>query len=255
MIINGTALLGAAPIAGMLTEKKHIHGTSYGLGEAGYDIRIKQDIRFVAKKDGSSLVSILEPNKSRPTLHEGRFVLASAIERFQMPQNLVAVVHDKSTWARKGLSVFNTVLEPGWNDYLTLELVYHGQGDLHIPAGSGIAQVMFHSLAEPAQYNGKYQNQADEPVPAKAGTFCSKCGAEQFNSPSGLTCKNGHGGAEPAKPPIAPLGSAGGPVKLWDENGVYPQNLDVFVQEQCLHHFVYDVADMSSYCTKCEYKP
>ena len=58
-----------------------------------------------------------------------------------MPRDMVGVVHDKSTWARRGLSVFNTVIEPGWRGKLTLELVYHGGQDLLIPAGSGIYPV------------------------------------------------------------------------------------------------------------------
>jgi dCTP deaminase len=83
-----------------------------------------------------------------------------------MPVTLMGIVHDKSTWARKGLSVFNTVIEPGWDGFLTLELVYHGEGTLHLPAGCGIAQVVFHEVKEPAQYSGKYQNQEDRPVEA-----------------------------------------------------------------------------------------
>ena len=102
------------------------HGVSYGLGEAGYDIRIKQGVA-------------LNP--------VSRFILASTVEYFNMPKNLVAVVHDKSTWARQGLSVFNTVIEPGWRGYLTLELVYHGSEELYIPQGAGIAQVLFHRCA------------------------------------------------------------------------------------------------------------
>ncbi len=86
-----------------------------------------------------------------------------------MPPYLVGIVHDKSTWARRGLSVFNTVIEPGWRGFLTLELVYHGGDRLHIPAGAGIAQVIFHDLASPAAYDGKYQDQADQPVGAKHG--------------------------------------------------------------------------------------
>lgn len=85
-----------------------------------------------------------------------------------MPNHLVGVVHDKSTWARQGLSVFNTVIEPTWEGYLTLELVYHGNGELLIPAGVGIAQVLFYGLLQEASYaDGKYQNQPDEPVGAK----------------------------------------------------------------------------------------
>ena len=96
----------------------------------------------------------------------GRMVLASAIEEFDMPASLVGVVHDKSTWARQGLSVFITVIEPGWIGFLTLELVYHGNEDLIIPAGSGIAQVIFHEVTDLVKYNGRYQNQANKPVSA-----------------------------------------------------------------------------------------
>jgi dCTP deaminase len=94
----------------------------------------------------------------------GHFVLASAIEEFEMPADMMGIVHDRSTWARHGLSVFNTVIEPGWRGYLTLELVYHGRHKLHIPAGSGIAQVVFHRIEVPARYEGKYQDQANHPV-------------------------------------------------------------------------------------------
>lgn len=147
MIINQNKLYDAKPMSPMFNIKLRSHGVSYGLSEAGYDIRIKQTV-------------ILHPFK--------RFRLASTIERFAMPDNLVAIVHDKSTWARRGLSVFNTVIEPGWCGWLTLELVYHGIMPLHIPSGAGIAQVLFHQLSVPASYgNGKYQNQENEPVRAK----------------------------------------------------------------------------------------
>ena len=63
--------------------------------------------------------------------------------------------------------VQHTVIEPGWKGFLTLEIVFHGSDRVRIPAGAGIAQVLFHQLGEPAQYNGKYQNQADKPVESK----------------------------------------------------------------------------------------
>lgn len=164
MIVNGQALLAAAPIKNMLDHKAKAHGVSYGLTEAGYDIRIKQEVTF--ERPGVRQVRVHDPDAG-VTVKPGRFTLASAIEPFQMPNNLVGVVHDKSTWARRGLSVFNTVLEPSWFGFLTLELVYHGQEELIIPAGAGIAQVLFHRIEEPASYDGKYQGQADEPVPAR----------------------------------------------------------------------------------------
>ena len=174
MIINGTSLLTMAPIKGMETEKKVAHGTSYGLSEAGYDIRIKQTIIFHPNgwqmDDPNPCVASKwrdEDGKQYGKIHAGRFILASAIEEFQMPDCLVGVVHDKSSWARKGLSVFNTVIEPGWKGFLTLELVYHGTDNLLISAGSGIAQVLFRQLEVPARYEGKYQNQEDRPVAAR----------------------------------------------------------------------------------------
>lgn len=164
MVINGSKLLELAPIKDMVDRKINHNGVSYGLGEAGYDIRLKQDIRFW----GNEVIVGPWPTMDC-TYAEGKFTIASAIEEFQMPGILMGIVHDKSTWARKGLSVFNTVIEPGFFGGLTLELVYHGQGDLHIPAGSGIAQVVFHEVAEAAAYTGKYQNQSSEPEPARYG--------------------------------------------------------------------------------------
>lgn len=165
MIINGQSLLLIAPIKGMADAKEREHGVSYGLGEAGYDIRIKQTIEFRRNDDPRIGARVYVDNDCTP----GNFCIASAIEEFDMPDNLVGIVHDKSTWARRGLSVFNTVIEPGWNGFLTLELVYHGIGNLLIPAGAGIAQVIFHQTLEHASYDGKYQNQADKPVGAING--------------------------------------------------------------------------------------
>lgn len=146
MISNLESLIRARPVEPMAPNKQRAHGVTWGLSEAGYDIRIKQGLW-------------LHPLR--------RFWLASTVERFQMPRHLVGVVHDKSTWARRGLSVFNTVIEPGWEGWLTLELVYHGLRPLKIPAGAGIAQVLFHELAMQAAYVGRYQDAPDRPQVAK----------------------------------------------------------------------------------------
>lgn len=145
MIVNGKELYRLNPIIGMSDNKHTLNGVSWGMSEAGYDVRVKQDV-------------VLSPDQ--------RFTLASTMEEFDMPDCLVGVVHDKSTHARSGLSVFNTVIEPGWKGFLTLELVYHGGSTIYIHAGTGIAQVLFHRVTEPVEYNGKYQNQADRPVDA-----------------------------------------------------------------------------------------
>ena len=149
MIRNGKTLNRDFPVNPFISRKKKSRGVSYGQSEGGYDIRIAQSVTLW------------------PAF--GRFKLASSLEYFDMPDDLLGIVHDKSTWARSGLSVFNTVIEPGWKGYLTIELVYHGWKPLTICAGSGIAQVIFHELTEPAQYKGKYQDQPDMPVKSRFG--------------------------------------------------------------------------------------
>jgi dCTP deaminase len=145
MIINGNALLAAAPIKNMVTEKQRSNGFSWGLTECGYDIRVKQDV----------------------TLFLGRrFVLASAIEEFDVPDFLMGRVLNKSSWARLGLDAsMTTNLEPGWKGFLTLELRYSRILPLHIKAGTGICQVIFEQIKEPRRYEGRYQGQPDRPVP------------------------------------------------------------------------------------------
>lgn len=170
MIINGFDLLKAAPIKDMESKKVVAHGMTYGLSEAGYDIRIKQEIRFnfsdhIGEFKKFHVMAFTDGALS--DYREGRFTIASAIEEFQMPDHLLGRVCDKSSWARKSLSVFNTVIEPGWKGFLTLELVYHGNTELIIPAGAPIAQVIFEEVKNPAQYNGKYQYQSSEPTPSK----------------------------------------------------------------------------------------
>lgn len=146
MIVNKDRLLDASPIREMLCVKTYSNGYSYGLTECGYDIRLKQDVWLFLGR---------------------RFVLASAIEEFDMPHNLMGRVLNKSTWARRGIDAsMTTNIEPGWKGFLTLELNYRRVLPIHIPAGVGIAQVIFEEVAVPTAYVGKYQNQADKPVPA-----------------------------------------------------------------------------------------
>lgn len=119
------------------------NGMSYGLSSAGYDIRIAED----------------------HSLYGGAFRLGSSMEKFSMPNDLIAIVHDKSSWARRGLCVQNTVIEPGWRGFLTLELSNHGVAPIDIKAGDPIAQIIFHKLDHAVErpYSGKYQDQEAGP--------------------------------------------------------------------------------------------
>ena len=123
------------------------HGVSVGLSHAGYDLSL----------DGQYLIA------------PGEFILVSAKERFTMPKDVVGIVHDKSTWARRGITVQNTVIEPGWCGYLTLEICNHSRSlSWVLEEGVGIAQVVFHRMDRPVEgYNGKYQNQERGPQGAR----------------------------------------------------------------------------------------
>lgn len=147
MILNRQALLDAAPIKGMISDKRYHNGYSWGLTECGYDIRIKQSVWM---------------------FYGRRFVLASSIERFDLPDYLMGRVLNKSTWARLGVDAsMTTNVEPKWKGHLTIELRYARKRPILIPAGVGIAQVIFETLTERATYRGKYNEQPDRPVAAR----------------------------------------------------------------------------------------
>ena len=142
------------------------HGLSYGLGPAGYDLRL-----VLGEWDGSKVMTPrFTDEKGRFTLLEpGQFTLGATVEHFTMPPDTLGIVHDKSSLARMGLTVFNTVIEPGWRGFLTLELRNNGPLLLRLDEGQAIAQVVFHRLDETAErpYDGKYQDQEFGPQAAR----------------------------------------------------------------------------------------
>lgn len=189
MIVNGSALLLAAPIKDMIGTKERIHGLSYGLSEVGYDFRIKQNVKFTAPRfsryidiirDGIEdtysaeeleelvfgSVTVTEPDGS-VTKALGRTAIGSSIEEFQIPNHLWAEFRNKSTHARRFLDAsLGTDGEPGWCGHLTIEMVFQGNEDYVLPEGCPILKAVFHGLTEQSQYAGKYQYQPDRPVPA-----------------------------------------------------------------------------------------
>ena len=138
----------STPMVHPFHERQNAGGMTFGLSPAGYDVRIAQDI----------------------TLAPGEFVLASTIEAFCMPDNVIGFVHDKSTWARLGIALQNTVIEPGWRGQsLTLEISNHGAEPAHFLKGHPIAQIIFHRLEQPTEqpYRGRYQDQKPGPQGAR----------------------------------------------------------------------------------------
>lgn len=157
MILSGADIAARSGILTPWAEPGRYGGTSYGLSYAGYDLRLSS---LRVPGDDTLYDFFLIP--------PGKFMLGATMERFSMPLDLLGIVHDKSTLARHGLSVFNTVIEPGWQGFLTLELVNHGPRPVELVQGMGIAQVVFHQLSSPANpYEGKYQNQESGPQEAR----------------------------------------------------------------------------------------
>lgn len=146
MILSAQSIRRIPGIVAPFCERSEVRGMSYGLSAASYDIRCAQ----------------------RVVLCTGEFKLVSSIEYFTVPNNILVVVHDKSTWARRGVVVQNTLFDPGWHGYPTLELTNHGSSVI-IEEGDPIAQVVFHLLDEntDAPYSGKYQDQLFGPQSAK----------------------------------------------------------------------------------------
>jgi dCTP deaminase len=124
----------------------HDNGKSYGLGPASYDVRVKREV-------------MLEP---------GLLEIASTLEHVCIPDDIAAQILDKSSWIRKGVSAFNTWIDPGFRGHITLELVNHTPMTIIIGAGEPIVQLVFFRLDAPTEspYSGKYQDQPDWPVTA-----------------------------------------------------------------------------------------
>lgn len=120
------------------TKEKCIRsGMSFGLSACGYDIRID----------------------SAYTIMPGTFILAASFERFKIPNDLCMRILDKSSWARQGVFIQNTIAEPGWEGFLTLEISNNSHQLISIERGYPIAQCLFEQLDQPTElpYRGKYQ--------------------------------------------------------------------------------------------------
>lgn len=162
------------------TERGVFKGKTYGIGPSSYDLRVKQEVVLLPHRlywvwrllKWTDLIRTrLNQPKKYESWHCG-FALVSSIERVNMPDDICAMVMDKSSWARRGLAVQNTHFDPGFQGYPTLELSNESSETIHIPAGVAICQLKFEKLLEPTEmpYKGKYSNQPDRPVEAIEGT-------------------------------------------------------------------------------------
>jgi dCTP deaminase len=159
--------------------KTDIHGRSiisYGTSSYGYDVRCAKEFKvFTGGKK-----SIVDPKESNAelfmeTLHTdssgefciippNSFALGRTLEYLRIPRDVLVLCVGKSTYARVGLIVNVTPLEPEWEGHVTLEFSNTTPSPVKVYANEGIAQLVFISASEVcetsyADRKGKYQGQ------------------------------------------------------------------------------------------------
>lgn len=150
---------------------------SYGTSSYGYDVRCSTEFKIFTNinsaivdpknfdensfVDVSSDICIIPPNS---------FALARTVELFKIPRNVLTVCLGKSTYARCGIIVNVTPLEPEWQGHVTLEFSNTTPLPAKIYANEGVAQMLFFESDEVcetsyADRKGKYQGQQGVTLP------------------------------------------------------------------------------------------
>jgi dCTP deaminase len=145
---------------------------SYGTSSFGYDIRVADEFKVFTDVhsvvvdpknfDERSFVDI--EGKGHCIIPPNSFALARTLEYFRIPEDVLVVCVGKSTYARCGIIVNVTPLEPEWEGHLTLEISNTTPLPAKIYANEGIAQLLFFKGDQVpsttyAQRSGKYQKQ------------------------------------------------------------------------------------------------
>jgi dCTP deaminase len=144
---------------------------SYGVSSYGYDVRIARDFKIFTNINST----IVDPKKfdSRSfvdfegdvcVIPPNSFALARTVEYFRIPRNVIVIALGKSTYARCGIILNVTPLEPEWEGIVTLEVSNTTPLPAKIYANEGIAQMLFFESDEACEVSyadkkGKYQGQ------------------------------------------------------------------------------------------------
>lgn len=150
---------------------------SFGLSSYGYDLRVSEEFK-VFTNVYSSIVDPKEFTEDAFVDIQGKtclippnsFALARSVEYFRIPRNVLTLCLGKSTYARCGIIVNVTPLEPEWEGHITIEISNTTPLPAKIYANEGIAQVIFFEAAHDcalsyAERGGKYQQQTGITVP------------------------------------------------------------------------------------------
>lgn len=162
---------------------------SYGVSSYGYDARVSNEFKIFKKGVvlGGEPMTWVDPkqfeNKNTIELKTDHpfllpansFCLAHTIESFKIPRDVLVVCVGKSTYARCGLIVNVTPLEPEWEGQVTLEFSNTTQQPIRIYPNEGICQFLFFQSNEPCELSygdrkGKYQHQKGITLPKVSET-------------------------------------------------------------------------------------
>ena len=150
---------------------------SYGLSSYGYDLRVSDEFKIFTNVDSM----IVDPKQFDPRSFVDRktdvciippnsFALARTVEYFRIPRNVLTICLGKSTYARCGIIVNVTPLEPEWEGHVTLEFSNTTTLPAKIYANEGVAQMLFLESDEECEVSykdrgGKYQGQRGVTLP------------------------------------------------------------------------------------------
>ena len=150
---------------------------SYGTSSYGYDVRCSNEFKIFTNInsatvdpkhfDESSFVNLVS---NECVIPPNSFALASTIEYFKIPRNVLTICLGKSTYARCGIIVNVTPLEPGWEGHVTLEFSNTTPLPAKIYANEGVAQFIFlkgNEIPETtySDRKGKYMGQTGVTLP------------------------------------------------------------------------------------------
>ena len=150
---------------------------SYGLSSFGYDARVSNEFKIFTNVNSE----IVDPKNFKPSnfvtknvsefiIPPNSFVLASTVEYFKIPKDVLVICLGKSTYARCGIIVNVTPLEPGWEGHVTLEFSNTTPLPAKIYANEGVAQFVFLKGNEKPEISysdrkGKYMGQTGVTLP------------------------------------------------------------------------------------------
>jgi dCTP deaminase len=150
---------------------------SYGVSSYGYDARVSDDFKIFTNVDSAvvdpkdfSATGFVDRKTDVCVIPPNSFALARTVEHFRIPRDVLVICLGKSTYARCGIIVNVTPLEPEWEGHVTLEFSNTTPLPARIYANEGAAQFIFlkaDSVCETsyADRKGKYQGQQGVTLP------------------------------------------------------------------------------------------